>query len=99
MIAVNFEWITLAANAAVTLVTVGVLYGRLSANLSGIISELKNVERLLTERHTSLEATMNERKEALDKVLDQNATAHGTIHRRLDDISTRLTRLETKAEG
>lgn len=95
----HLEWITLAANAAVTLVTVGVLYGRLSANLSGIISELKNVERLLTERHSSLEATMNERKESLDKVLEQNAAAHGTIHRRLDDINTRLTRLETKAEG
>jgi len=95
----HLEWITLTANAAVTLVTVGVLYGRLSANLSGIISELKNVERLLTERHTSLEATMNERKESLDKVLEQNTAAHSTIHRRLDDISTRLTRLETKAEA
>jgi len=95
----HLEWITLVMNAAVTLVTVGVLYGRLSASMSGIIGELQNVERLLTERHSSLEATMNERKESLDKVLDQNTSAHGTIHKRLDDINTRLTRLETKAEG
>lgn len=92
------DWIALSVNVAVTLVTVGVLYGRLSTALSGIAQELQGVERLFGSKVNALEATMEERRSNLELALAQNTAAHSTIHKRLDDVNTRLTRVETKME-